>query len=528
LPGVVWDSLHGVDRVAYVSDFAQCVPGTRIAVLVESIPMNPKHASAPLLESILGFVDREQAPFYSPGHKGGRTFPREFTSRLAEMDLNNLPDTDTLHCPTGGILAAQELLADAYGVDHSYLLVGGSTAGNIAALMTTLSPGDSVLVQRNAHKSVIAGIIHSGARPVWLAPAIEERFGLALGLATKQVEDALDAEPGAKALVALNPTYFGTTPDIAQLGRVCRDRGLLLLADEAHGPHFHFHDELPLAAEDAGADTVVQSIHKILSGLSQAAVLHTRGLDPARVQKVLQLIQTTSPSFPIMASIDFARRQMVVDGARLLGDALALARRGRRELAAIPGLEVLGREHVTGPSSGFFDLDETKIVVRVEELGLTGYEVQRILNRDFGVQPELGGTSHVLFILTIGNDDRDVDRMVAAMRSIASNARGGSRAERASSAPATAAVSNALLAIVPKVEMTPRDAFYAKSRAIDFASAAGHVCAEVVTPYPPGIPTLMPGERITREILTELARVRDAGCPISSSDPTLGALRVVS
>lgn len=484
-----------------------------------------RHNATPLLEQILAFADRQQAPFFSPGHKGGRTFPKELRERFAEMDLNNLPDTDTLHCPTSGIMGAQELLADAYGVDHSYLLVGGSTAGNIAALMTTLSPGDPVLAQRNAHKSVIAGIIHSGARPVWLSPAIEERFGFALGLGAKQVEAALDSEPGAKALVALNPTYFGTTPDIAALAAVCKSRKILLLADEAHGPHFHFHDELPTAAEDVGADAVTQSIHKILSGLSQAAVLHTRGLDPARVQKVLQLIQTTSPSFPIMASIDFARRQMVLDGAKLLGDALALARRARAELAAIPGIEVLGRAHTLGPASGFFDLDETKIVLRVEELGLTGYEVQRLLNRDFGVQPELGGGSHVLFILTIGNTESDVDRMVAAMRSIAETAHGARTPAKESR---VASAGNALLAIVPEVVMTPRDAFYAASRAVDFASAAGQVCAEVVTPYPPGIPTLMPGERITREILTELARVRDAGCPISSTDPTLAALRVVA
>ncbi len=466
-------------------------------------------------------MERGDAPFYSPGHKGGRTFPAAFRERICELDLNNLPDTDTLHCPESGILEAQTLLADAYGAAHSFFLVGGSTTGNIAALLSTVSPGEEVLLQRNAHKSVIAGVVHAGAVPVWLSPAIEENFGLALGLSAKQVDDAFTAHPTARALVALNPTYFGTVPDIRALAEVCKRHGRLLLADEAHGPHFHFHPDLPTAAEDAGADAVVQSTHKILSGLSQAAVLHLCGdaIDPARAQKVLQLLQTTSPSFPIMASIDLARREMVVDGRRLLGDALALAHRARAELEAIGGVEVLGPSHATGAGTGFHTLDPTKITIRID--GVTGYGAQRILNTKHGVQPELGGTSHILFILTIGNTEEDVQRLVAGVKDIASTA---PRERRAT----THATGQGLLAIVPDVRMTPRDAFYAKTRTIEFNASAGHVCAEVVTPYPPGIPALMPGERVTPTLIEELTRVREARCPISASDPTLATLRVVA
>jgi arginine decarboxylase len=479
--------------------------------------MSLRHDRAPLLDCLLRFVERDQAAFYSPGHKGGRSLDPVLRAQLAELDLNNLPDTDTLHCPTGAIREAEELLANAYGVDHSYLLVGGSTSGNIAALLATVRPGERVLVQRNAHKSVIAGLVHAGAEPVWLMPDYDARFGIALGVSVATVTRAFDAHPDARALFTLNPTYFGTTPDIAALAALCKRRQKLLLVDEAHGPHFHFlPGELPRAAEDVGADAVVQSCHKILSALSQAAVLHTRGaaLPPEEVRKVLQLIQTTSPSFPIMASIDTARREMVRDGARLLGAALARARHARDALAAIPGIEVLGRSHLGGAGSGFFDLDETKITLRVSDLGLTGYELQARLNQEHGVQPELGGDEHLLCILTLANDDRDVTRLIDAVRAVASGCSGRSQRPRT---PRPALLASEL----PERVMTPREA-------CPFGEAEGRIAAEVVTPYPPGIPVLMPGERIPRHVLSALAAVREARCPISASDPSLGTLRVVA
>lgn len=480
-------------------------------------------AATPFLDAILGFVERRQAPFYSPGHKGGRTLPRELRERFCELDLNNLPDTDTLHCPTASIQSAQDLLAEAYGVHRSAMLVGGSSAGNVAALLATVGPGDSVLVQRNAHKSVIAGIVQSGAIPIWLAPDLQTEFAIALGPSVARVEAAFAKHPQARALLALNPTYYGTTPDIAGLAKVCRAHGKLLLVDEAHGPHFHFHPDLPLAAEDAGADAVVQSTHKILSGLSQAAVLHTSAaIDGGRLQKCLQLVQTTSPNFAILASIDFARRQMAIEGRALLGRALTLARAARSELESIPGIAVLSKRHRTGAGSGFHDLDETKILIGTRGLGMTGTEVQSLLNRDFGVQPELGAAAHVLCILTIGTTEEDVARLVGALRDLSRGCTG------APTTPSGDMSDLATLTATPETAMIPRDAFFAPTQVLDSANSVGRVCAEVVTPYPPGIPVWMPGERITRDTLSAVLRVRDAGCPISAADPTLATIRVVA
>ncbi|GAB7067045.1 hypothetical protein JCM12141A_13340 [Mycolicibacterium hodleri] len=327
--------------------------------------MGCDHHAAPLFDALKRFVERDQAPFYSPGHKGGRTLDPWFRAHLAEVDLNNLPDTDTLHCPEGPIAEAEALVADAWGVGKSFILVQGSTSGNVAVALSALRPGEPVLVARNAHKSVLAGLVQVGARPVWLEPRWDETFGVAHGLDARVVERAF-AETSARALWVLHPTYYGTTGDVVALADLCGRHDAKLLVDGAHSPHFAFHPDLPTPGERAGAAATVQSVHKILSGLSQAAVLHVdpSQLDLATVRRGLQLIQTTSPHFAIMASIDLARRQMAEHGRELLTEALDRARRTAARLAAVPGLTVLRPEHLAGPGTGLHQLDETKAARR--------------------------------------------------------------------------------------------------------------------------------------------------------------------
>lgn len=483
--------------------------------------MDVDHSRAPLLDALRAFVERDQAPFYSPGHKGGRTFDPWFRANIAALDLNNLPDTDTLHCPEGPILAAEQLIADAWGVAQSFVMVQGSTGGNIAVALAALRPGEPVLVARNAHKSVLAGLVQVGARPIWVEPRWDADFGVAHGLDVAVVEKAL-AETDAGALWLLHPTYYGTTGDIAALAALCRERGVRLLVDGAHSPHFAFHPELPTSAERSGAAATVHSVHKILSGLSQAAVLHvdTSQLDEASVRRSLQLIQTTSPHFAIMASIDLARRQMMTDGHALLESALNRARSAAEKLALIPGLTVLRPEHLAGEGTGLHQLDETKLLVGVGGLDADARAILARLNAVHGVQPELAGTGHVLCISTIGNTDDDFDRLAAGFTEVAEHF--GQRHGEAADGWTTD-----LLAVRPEVVLTPREAFFAARAPVALADAVGRIAAEAITPYPPGIPLVMPGERLSAEVIALLSALRAAGNPISASDPTLDFVTAV-
>jgi arginine/lysine/ornithine decarboxylase len=484
--------------------------------------MQPEmHESAPLFESLRQFVDRDQAPFYSPGHKGGRTLDPWFRDHIAAIDLNNLPDTDTLHCPEGPILEAERLIADAWGVGQSFILVQGSTSGNIAVALSALRPDEPVLVARNAHKSVLAGLVQVGARPVWLEPRWDDRFGVAHGLDAHVVEAAF-RDSGAKALWVLHPTYYGTTGDIAALAELSRRHDATLLVDGAHSPHFAFHPDLPTPGESAGAAATVQSVHKILSGLSQAAVLHVdpEVLDPASVRRGLQLIQTTSPHFAIMASIDLARQQMMLHGRDLLDHALARARDAAARLAAIPGLRVLRPDDLAGAGTGLHQLDETKLLIGTSGLAADARDVVERLNRVHGVQPELSGTGHVLCISTIGNTDDDFERLVTGFAEVASHA--GRK-----SVDAKTGLIGDLLAVRPETVLTPREAFFAADEAVSLQAAAGRIAAEAITPYPPGVPLVMPGERLDMDVIDLLLALRNAGNPISASDPSMEQVLVV-
>ncbi len=485
---------------------------------------NRNHTRAPLYENIETFRQRLIAPFYCPGHKGGRSLPPELQGSLGAFDLNNLPDTDTLHCPTGPIREAEELVADAYGVDRSFLMVGGSSLGNMAAIMAVAGPNDTVLVQRNAHKSVIAGIIHSGATPVWLVPQWDNRFGIAHGLTTSSVDHAISSHANAKALIVLNPTYFGTVADFSEIAKVCKRSDIALIADEAHGPHFRFGQGYPIAAENAGADIVVQSTHKILSGLSQAAVLHIVGdrVEHARVQASLQSLQTTSPNFAIMASIDLARRQMMQEGQWRLEAMMQLADDARTRIKSIYGIQVLGPEHCLGKRSGFYAIDTTKLLIDTSRIGWSGSDAQRFLNREYGVQPELSGPGYLLCILTLGSIREDIDQLVRGLKELS--------VRRPPHCEDLSEVNNLAARVaeqLPELVMTPREAFYSQQKTIPFSQAIHRVSGEVITPYPPGIPVMMPGERFNQNTIELLEAVKRSRCPISAVDPSLDTVRVV-
>ncbi len=490
---------------------------------------DPQEAT-PLLDAMREYAGAGIARFHMPGHKGGRgVHPRlrEFLGPgVFSADVTGVEGLDDLHQPGGVIRAAQDLAARAFGADRSFFLVNGTSAGVQAMLLTFCRPGEPILIPRNIHKSILAGVILSGARPVFMVPEVDGELGIAMGLDPARVRGGLRRHPGARGVLIMNPTYYGVCGDIHALVAAAHDADKPALVDEAHGPLFHFHEALPPSSLDAGADACAQGMHKIAGGLTQASILHVRAgrVDVPRLEAVLRLIQSTSASYLRMASLDAARMQLATRGRELIERAMALAGWVRDRVNAVPGLYAFGEERLGGP--GAARLDPTKVTVTVRELGLSGQQVELILRYRYRIQVEMSDLFNVLLIVGFGNTAAEAERLVAALEDIAARAR-EFREERVVRLLERAARGD-LLPPVPELAVLPREAFYAESRTVRLEAAAGHVAAEVVTCYPPGIPILCPGERITREIVDHLLLVREAGFRVSGPrDPGLATLQVL-
>ncbi|MCT7980551.1 aminotransferase class I/II-fold pyridoxal phosphate-dependent enzyme [Laspinema olomoucense] len=479
------------------------------------------HRQAPLLETLARCARTPDTPFYAPGHKRGRGIPQSLSNLLGTSvflaDLPELPDLDNLFAPTGAIASAQELAADAFGASQTWFLVNGSTAGIIAAILATVRPGEKIILPRNVHQSVISGLILSGALPVFIAPEFDPIWGLALSITPASVAEALATHPDAKAVMMVYPTYQGVCGDIQAIAKVTHQFGIPLLVDEAHGPHFAFHPDLPAPALVAGADLSVQSIHKVLGAMTQASMLHIQGdrIDVNRLSQSLQLMQSTSPSYLLLASLDAARQQMALQGPELMTQTLALGSRAREEIAQIPGLAVLTPPEPRIP--GFVAGDRTRLTVGVWEWGLSGYEVDEMLQERFGVTCELPSPDHLTFIISLGNTSADIDQLVQGFSTLSQDYCHNRRSVSLHPLPPS-----------PALSLCPRDAFFALVEAIPITEAIARVSAELVCPYPPGIPILMPSEVITLEAVAYLQQVlAQGGILTGCSDRTLTTLKVV-
>ncbi|MDP9417518.1 MAG: aminotransferase class V-fold PLP-dependent enzyme [Actinomycetota bacterium] len=470
-------------------------------------------ATAPLVSAL--DEARGTDSFHCPGHKSGRAVD----SRLAALVGTDLFAADVWLGPTrhDRVLAeAQRLAAAAWGADAAFFLGGGSSSGNVAALLATLSPGDEVLVSRDLHTSTLTGIVLAGARPVFVTPTVHPEQGVALGVEPAALAAALDEHPAAALVSLVSPSYHGVCGQLRELVHVAHARGVPVHVDEAWGAHLPFHPDLPLDALAAGADVVVTSPHKMLSALSQASVLLAQGprVPVERVARAVQMTQSTSPLVPLLASIDAARRQMVLAGRALLGDAIELAGIAAERIARIPGLRVLDALALGLPRAR---RDPLKITVDVTGRGLTGVIAEQAL-RESGVAVEGCDLRTVFLVVTAGDDRGTVDRLVAAL---------GALPEQAWSHAAVAPPPPAALLPGPLL-LTPREAFFAPSVAVPLAASLGRVCAELVTPYPPGIPVLVPGEVVTGDKLDHLREFAAAGLHLHGcADPRLRTLRVV-
>jgi arginine decarboxylase len=480
--------------------------------------------STPYVDALLAYAKLDPGRFQVPGHKGGLGADPAMVELVGEVGLrNDIPSVtegvDVGPEPTP-FQEAQQLAADAWGAARTWFLINGASQGNHATMMALAHGGDRVVVQRNVHSSVIDGLVLSGMRPTFVAPELDPELGIAHGLTPDSLASALDETPEAVAALVVSPTYFGACADVAALAEVAHSRGVPLVVDEAWGAHLHFHPDLPPAALESGADLVTSSTHKIVGSLTQAAMLHVgRGgrIDDAVVDRCVSLVETTSPSGLLSGSLDAARRQVSVHGERMLGEALEALTGIREQIRAIPGLDVLDERMVGRPGVAGWDPMRLGIDVRG-----TGSSAQRLWKAAFHVSEidlELYSGNVVVAIFGVGERaEVSGERLVAGLRKAVAEL------EETPGAP------DEKLAPTPPwgdLVLTPREAFLGPQEVIPFEAAAGRIAAEGLAAYPPGIPNVLPGERLTTETLDFIRESLDHGGYVrGGSDRELKTLRV--
>jgi arginine/lysine/ornithine decarboxylase len=483
----------------------------------------------PLVEALQQCSRDAHAAFYAPGHKRGQGISAVLAECLGadvfQADLPELPELDNLFAPTGAIATAQALAADAFGAEQTWFLVNGSTCGLVAGILATCRPGDKIVLPRNVHQSIISGLILAGAMPIFVVPAYDPLWDLPLGVTPEAVAQALHQHPDAKAVLIVSPTYHGICADVAAIAQRVHEYGIPLLVDEAHGPHFAFHPDLPLPALKAGADFVVQSTHKVLSAMTQASMLHVQGsrVDRDRITQSLQLLQSTSPSYLLLASLDAARQQMAVQGEALMTQTLKLSRLAQRTLQSIAKLGVLEFDK---PSPGFTALDATRLTLNIANLGVSGFVIDDWLRQQRGVIAEYPSLRHLTFILSLGNTRQDIQLLIDACQDLTTF----SQSSQGLILRRLQCLSRQWQQFgTSKLVMTPRQAFDAQTQVLPVEAAIAQISAELICPYPPGIPVLLPGERITSAAIGYLQQVIAAGGLVTGChDPNLQTIRVVS
>lgn len=465
---------------------------------------------APLYSALLRYKKRRILSFDVPGHKKGPGNPelRDFLGKdTLAVDANSMKMLDNLIHPVSVIKEAEELAADAFGATAAYFIVNGTSAAVQAMILATVNPGEKIIMPRNVHRSAINALILARAIPVYVDPGMDDELGIPLGMSYAKVKEAIEKHPDAKAVLVNNPTYYGVCSQLQKITDLAHAHGMRLLADEAHGTHFYFSEELPLAAMDAGADLSAVSLHKTGGSLTQSSLLLAgEGAkdDLGYLRQIINLTQTTSASYLLMSSLDISRRNLALRGEETFARLLAYARYARDEINRIGGYHAFGKDRLDGDA--FYDFDETKLSIHTRAMGLAGIEVYDILRDDYEIQSEFGDLGNVLAILSIGDRPMAIERLIAALTEI--RRRYGKDPE-------------GLLAseyLEPKVVLSPAEAFYAKSEQLPLDQCVGRIAGEFVMAYPPGIPILAPGEEVTEEILRYIHYMKDKGASMTGTE----------
>ena len=464
---------------------------------------NNEQEKAPIYEALKQYRKNKIVPFDVPGHKQGRGNEklREFLGeKCLSVDVNSMKPLDNLCHPTSVIKEAEELAASAFSAKHAFLMVNGTTSAVQSMIMSVCKDGDKIIMPRNVHRSAINAVIVSGAIPIYINPGIHSRLGISLGMDIDNIKRAIKENPDAKAIFVNNPTYYGICSDLRSIVKLAKEHNMFVLADEAHGTHLYFNDKLPVSAMEAGCDMAAVSVHKTGGSLTQSSLLllNNDKISKDYVRTIINLTQTTSGSYLLMSSLDIARRNLALNGKEIVDDIIKKAEYAREEINKIKHYYAFSREIVN--NKDVFDFDITKLVVNTIGIGLAGIEVYDILRDEYGIQIELGDVGNILAIISVGDTDYNIERLISALYEIGRINYIEDRKDLIDHEY-----------ISPILKVSPKEAFYSEKISMDITKSEGYISGEFVMCYPPGIPILAPGELITKEAIEFILYSKNKG-----------------
>ncbi len=462
----------------------------------------------PIVEALEGLKRQRVVPFDVPGHKRGKgnTALSDFLGeRCLSVDVNSMKCLDNLCHPVSVIKEAEEIAADAFGAANAFFMVNGTTSAVQAMIMSVCKKGEKIILPRNVHRSVLNCLAICGAEPVYVNPKTNKRLGIALGMSVSDVKRAMEENPDAKAILVNNPTYYGICSDLKSIVDLAHSKNMSVLADEAHGAHFYFGENLPVSAMAAGADMSAISMHKSGGSLTQSSfLLCGKKINANYVRQIINLTLTTSASYLLMSSLDISRKNLSLNGKEIFKKVTKLAQYARDEINAIGGYYAYSKE-ITD-NDAIFDFDITKLSVNTLDLGLAGIEVYDLLRDEYDIQIEFGDIGNILAYISVGDRLQEVERLVSALSEI----------KRLYSKDKTGLAE--FHYIPPRVAFTPNEAFFAEKESVLLKNASGKICTEFIMCYPPGIPILAPGEEITQETIDYIIYAKEKGCSVTGTE----------
>lgn len=478
----------------------------------------------PILKSLKDYAKENASYFHMPGHKGGNVYKKigldVFDSNLFSMDVTEVSGIDNLHCPEAAIKEAQELAAQAFGAKHTFFLINGTTAGIYSMILAATNPGDKIIIPRNCHKSVTGAVILGRLHPIYINPEVDTKLNIASGISPEVVQKAIAENPDAKAVVITNPTYYGVCSNLEQIAKLAHQNNMMLLVDEAHGSHFGFHRSLPTTALQCGADMVAQSTHKTLPSMTQSSMLHVKSekVDLDKLKLFLQLTQSTSPSHILLASLDTARYIMQQKGEELLEDVISWCNWLRQEVNNVEQLYCLNKNDIG--RAGIFDIDNTRIVVNFSKLDISGTKADELLRSKFKVQVEMADLYNIVAICTVGDNIENIKKLAEAIKTIGQT--------HSQCLHYRESQTIGVFGHTPLMKLLPWEAVYQSKEEVTIDKCVGRVCGEMIIPYPPGIPIIMPGEVISKDIIDYALACRSKGIKINGTkDASLEYISVI-